>query len=304
MKRYPAVIMATAVIPWDNDYKFIRDSFTRQVEHLCNNGIKNIYLFGTAGEGHAVSNRQFSKITACFKDLSGSLGFTPMVGLIDLSVHRMLEKLDIAYSMGIREYQFSLPSWGSLNDKEVDDFFDVLLGSRPDCLFLNYNLSRTKRFLEPSELFRQAEKHNNFAAVKYTRGLPEDFIAIAESNTPLQFFVTEKNFMELSRLTECGLLMSVGNSDLRRAVQLVRLCMTGRHDEAQVHFDVFMKIRDELLKAVDFPAIDSAYDKLFTKLEIEDFPLRLLPPYQYTTDEAFGIFRDAAASILGQNPLD
>ncbi|MBN2883812.1 MAG: dihydrodipicolinate synthase family protein [Clostridia bacterium] len=299
MKRYPAVIMATAVVPWDADCNFERIPFTKQVEHLCNHGVRNIYLFGTAGEGYAVNNRQFKEITHCFADLAKTLGFTPMVGLIDLSVPRMVEKLEIAYSMGVREYQFSLPSWGPLNDHEVDSFFKSLLGSYPDCTFLNYDLGRTKRFLEPRELFRLAEKHSNFAAVKYTRGLPEDFNEIASSGTPLQFFVTEQNFMELSRLTECGLLMSVGNADLKRAVRFVKLCHEGCHGEAQVHLDIFMQIRDKLKEAVDFQAIDSAYDKLFTKLAVEEFPLRLLPPYQFASDEKFNTFRQAVNSILG-----
>jgi dihydrodipicolinate synthase/N-acetylneuraminate lyase len=298
MKRYPAVIMATALVPWDIDFKFDRIPFTKQIEHLCNHDIRNIYLFGTAGEGYAVNNRQFEEITRCFADLAKTLGFTPMVGLIDLSVSRMVEKLEMAYSMGIREYQFSLPSWGQLNDLEIDSFFDSLLGSYPDCTFLNYDLARTKRFLEPGELFRLAERHSNFAAVKYTRGLSEDFSEIASSGTPLQFFVTEQNFMELSRLTECGLLMSVGNTDLERANEFVKFCQEGRHDEAQVHLDIFLQIRDKLMEAVDFKAIDSAYDKLYTKLAVDEFPLRLLPPYEYASDEKFITFKEAVKSFL------
>ncbi len=299
MKRYPAVIMATALIPWDIDYNFMENLFIKQIEHLCSHNIRNIYLFGTAGEGYAVNNSQFEEITSIFAKLSGVLGFNPMVGLIDLSVSRMNEKLEIAHSLGIREFQFSLPSWGQLNDIEVDNFFDTLLGDHPDCTFLNYNLGRTKRFLEPSELFRQARRHKNLAAVKYTRGLPEDFSEIASSETEIQFFVTEQNFMELSRLTECGLLMSVGNTDLDRANEFVSLCHAGRHSEAQKHLDLFLQVRDKLKEAVNFHAIDSAYDKLYTKLAVEEFPLRLLPPYEYASDEAFGSFRSAVLSILG-----
>jgi len=304
MKRYPAVIMATALVPWDENFRFIKDIFIKQIEHLCSHDIQNIYLFGTAGEGYAVNSRQFEEITRCFSDLAKSLHFIPMVGLIDLSAARMSEKLETAYSMGIREFQFSLPSWGRLNDMEVDAFFEALPGSYPDCTFLNYNLGRTKRFLEPSELFRLAERHSNFAAVKYTRGLPEDFDAIAASGTPLQFFVTEQNFMELSRLTECGLLMSVGNTDLERAKKFVGLCNEGRHAEARHHLDIFLAILNKLKEAVDFNAIDSAYDKLFTKLAVDEFPLRLLPPYQYATDETFYSFKKAVMSILRQNPAD
>ena len=113
MKRYPASIMATALIPWDQSFSFTKDLFTKQVEHLCAHGIRHIYLFGTAGEGYGVNNRQFKEITSCFTALSSSLDFIPMVGLIDLSVPRMTEKLQIAYEMGVREFQFLTAFMGS-----------------------------------------------------------------------------------------------------------------------------------------------------------------------------------------------
>jgi len=304
MKRYDSGIMATALIPWDEDFNFMRKTFLRQVEHLNYNGIKHIYLFGTAGEGYGINNSQFSEIVKCFSDSAASLDFEPMVGLIDLSVPRMVEKLEYAYSLGIREFQFSLPSWGPLNDTEVDDFFKSLLGQYPDCRFLNYNLGRTKRFLEPRELFRLAEKYPNFCAVKYTRGLPDDFTKIASSGTELQFFVTEQNFMELSQVTECGLLMSVGNINLQMAHEFVKLCMEGKHDKAKTLLETMLRIRTELKNTIDFNAIDSAYDKLYTKYNIPEFPLRLLPPYQYASDKAFGRFRNAVDSILFENPFD
>lgn len=299
MKRYPSVIMATAVVPWDENYKFQKNIFNKQLEHLAEHKLKNIYLFGTAGEGYAVNNRQFKDIAVTFADTSKALGTTPMVGLIDFSVSRMVEKLEIAYDLGIREFQFSLPSWGALNDVEIENFFKTFLGSYPDCTFLNYNLGRTKRFLEPEELFKLAKKHKNFAAVKYTRGSTDDFNKIANSGTPLQFFVTEQNFFELSKQTECGLLMSVGNADLEMARKFVYLCQNGNHTEASVLLETFLNIRDKLKEAVNFKAIDSAYDKLYTKLSIDDFPLRLLPPYQYTSDENFREFSNAVKLILG-----
>lgn len=300
MKRYEAVIMATAVIPWDSDFRFMKDLFTRQVELLVDNDINNIYLFGTAGEGYAVTERQFDEISGYFAELSNTLGFTPMAGLIDLSVARMKEKLEIAYRHGIREFQFSLPSWGQLNDLEVDMFFDSLLPVYPDCRFLNYNLGRAKRFLEPEELFQLAKKHENFAAVKHTRGLDEDYRKISASKTPLQFFVTEQNFMEMSKVTECGLLMSVGNVDLKAVNGFFRKCLAGKHADALSHLEYFMKVRAGLKKAVDFQAIDSAYDKLYTRLNIPEFPLRLLPPYQYADDKAFKAFQELFLSLKQQ----
>ena len=50
--------MATACIPWTEDYRFDEQMFRQEVDLLCDNGLKNIYLYGTAGEGYSVSNTQ------------------------------------------------------------------------------------------------------------------------------------------------------------------------------------------------------------------------------------------------------
>ena len=220
-KRYPSVMMATALVPWDKNFDFMPEVFEAQVKHMIDGSLKHIYLFGTAGEGYAVNNHQFKTIVKLFSEIMKDDDLFPMVGLIDMSVARMKEKLEIAYSFGIREFQFSLPCWAKLNSDEIFNFFDALLPDYPDCKFLNYNLSKTKRLLEPEELFELAQLHPNFVAVKQTRGEESDLTAIASSDTQLQFFVTERNFLNLSKMTECGLLMSIGNTDLKMATMFL-----------------------------------------------------------------------------------
>jgi dihydrodipicolinate synthase/N-acetylneuraminate lyase len=291
-------MMATALIPWNENYEFMPSVFRQQVEHMVGNGLRHIYLFGTAGEGYAVSNSQFRDITTLFSDLMKGPDLYPMVGLIDMSVPRMKEKLEFAYSLGIREFQFSLPNWGPLNNDELFSFFDSLLTGYPDCRFLNYNLARTKRFLEPEELFELAEIHSNFCAVKHTRVGENDLAAISASGTPLQFFVTEKNFLNLSKLTECGLLMSISNTDLDMAHQFFDACISGDFTKAGDLMDIFWKVRTNMIESIDFPAIDGVYDKLYTKYNVRGFPLRLLPPYQYASEGIFNKFKETADRLF------
>jgi len=265
---------------------------------MIDGGLKHIYLFGTAGEGYAINNSQYKTIVKRFSEIMKSDELNPMVGLIDMSVSRMKEKLEVAYSFGIREFQFSLPCWAPLNNDETFDFFNSLLPEYPDCKFLNYNLSKTKRLLEPKELFELAELHPNFVAVKQTRGEESDLTAIASSGTPLQFFVTERNFMNLSKMTECGLLMSISNTDLIMAKKFFDSCQNNDFDEAGRIMDIFWKIRAAMINSVHFSAIDGVYDKLYTKYNVRDFPLRLLPPYQSATDEVFFKFAEFANKLL------
>ena len=68
MKRYPSGIMATCCIPWDTAGQFAEAIFRRGVKTTLAQGTKHLYVFGTAGEGYAVTDRQFDQIVTAFAD--------------------------------------------------------------------------------------------------------------------------------------------------------------------------------------------------------------------------------------------
>ena len=57
-----------------------------------------------------------------------------MIGAIGLSTAQIVERLRIAYDIGFREFQVSLPSWGPLTDDEVMRFFVDVCGTFPDAV--------------------------------------------------------------------------------------------------------------------------------------------------------------------------
>ena len=67
-KRYRCGILANCCVPWDEDCGFAEEVFRRQVRRLIAHGIRDLYIFGTAGEGYAVTDRQFDEITRAFLD--------------------------------------------------------------------------------------------------------------------------------------------------------------------------------------------------------------------------------------------
>ena len=140
-------ILATAVVPWDDRYEFQEDVFRRQVHAIARDLTQHIYIFGTAGEGYAVTETQFDRITRSFWSVAREAQVTPMVGLISLSLPVIIERIERCRALGYRLFQLSLPSWGALNDEEVDRFFAETCGRFPDCQFHHYNLMRTKRLL-------------------------------------------------------------------------------------------------------------------------------------------------------------
>ncbi len=297
-KRYEDIILATACIPWNENYEFQRDLFAKQVNHLIDNDIKHIYLFGTAGEGYAVNHKQFEEIVSYYANLMDNKTLHTMVGLIDLSPQRMQEKINIAKSYGISNFQFSLPCWQEVSDVEIRSLMDELLGKNLDCNFLLYNLARVKRFLPAKLLIQLATEYENFVAVKHTKLSDEDIKVLSNEETPLQFFLTESNFAKLSEYADCSLLISIGNLDLSMIKQFHKAVKSKNKGLVTSYLEKFQNIHQQMKEIVTGPYIDGAYDKLYVKYTNNDFPNRLLPPYQSPSIEQFSKFKQMVKKNL------
>jgi hypothetical protein len=76
-------------LPWSEDGDFLEPVFRRQVRLLRAAGLENLYIFGTAGEGYAVTDPVFRQIATVFFDaMRGGSGLC-QVGVIGLSVAQL-----------------------------------------------------------------------------------------------------------------------------------------------------------------------------------------------------------------------
>ncbi|NJD04080.1 MAG: hypothetical protein FIA99_16125, partial [Ruminiclostridium sp.] len=132
-KRYPVTMMAAACVPWDEKFIFEEDIFRREVRSMVAANVKSIYIFGTAGEGFAVSDEMFAKIAEVFWDEMKAPGLMPMVCVISVSLQEILKRISMAYTLGFRDFQLAFPSWGALRDSEVDNFFHAVCDNFKDC---------------------------------------------------------------------------------------------------------------------------------------------------------------------------
>ncbi|HET7716263.1 MAG TPA: dihydrodipicolinate synthase family protein, partial [Bauldia sp.] len=149
--RYKRTVLATCCLPWREDLVLDESLFRRSIRNLVGRGLSDLYVFGTAGEGHAVSDADYRRVVEIFVDEMKSAGGTPMVGVIALSLHTVLDRIAFAASKGVRIFQISIPAWGPLNDGELRSYFTQVCGSFPELQFLHYNLMRTGRLVRPHE---------------------------------------------------------------------------------------------------------------------------------------------------------
>lgn len=289
MKRYPCGIMATCCIPWDADGQFAEPIFRRGVRTTLANGTKSLYVFGTAGEGYAVTDRQFDQIVAAFADEMRQGNAEPMVGVINLSLGTICERIARCRDMGVRQFQISLPSWAALAEHELFNFFDGVCGRFPDCQFIHYNLPRTKRMVTGKEYGRLAAVHSNLVATKNCGDSQSHLRSLMEDAPQLQHFLSEAGYVYGSLFGECGILASF----IMNWPKIKALWEAGRrHDVAamvSIQREVDIVIQT-LFETVPDSRIDGSYDKLFEKMYDPEFPLRLLPPYVGSSDDEYQAF--------------
>ena len=287
-KRYRPCILATCCVPWNARFDFDEDIFRRSVRHQIASGIRDLYIFGTAGEGYAVTERRFDEITRVFLDETNGEGIQGMVGLISQSLPTVVERIWRAHDMGARRFQLSLPSWGVLNDAEVETFFRETCGRFSDCEFLHYNLMRTGRIIMGAEYGRLAELYPNLVATKNSTADVERLTSLMNDAPQLQHFITEGGFPIAAMMGECGFLISYTSTNFAKAAEFFE---AGRaRDEAKLA--LFTKDFPGLIAAFkeavgDTAHMDGAFDKLFCRVHDPKFPLRLLPPYEGVSDERF-----------------
>lgn len=277
--------LGAALLPWKEDFTLDEALFRKGVRALADGGLKYVYTFGTAGEGYAVDDVLFTEITRIFVDELKETDVTPIAGVISLSMTQMIYRLQLAYDLGIRDFQISFPSWGALTDEEVDIFFHDVCDKFPDCKFMHYNNGgRSKKLLKAGDYIRLAKEIPNLAAVKFMNDSLEDVINVVRADTPIQFVLSEYGYGYGSLFGECSMLFSSSASCLKRAWMLYQAGLD--QDIARIReLEEEVAISQEILfDTCATPVINAAYDKLYVKTFIPEFPMRLYPPYQTFSD--------------------
>ncbi|MCH2213504.1 MAG: dihydrodipicolinate synthase family protein [Fuerstiella sp.] len=290
MKRYPTCIMGTCEIPWDEEERFLESIFRRGVRTALE-GTRHLYLFGTAGEGYAVTDQQFDKIVSAFVDEMQKADAEPMVGVIHLSLGTIVERIERCLDAGVRQFQISLPSWGALNEAEVFEFFDQTCGRFPDCEFMHYNLPRAKRIVSGPEYRRISERHSNLVATKNTGDSLSHIRSLVRDAPELQHFLSEDGYVYGSLFGECSILASF----VMNFPKLYSLLEAGQKSDVATLTSIQRELNivsQTLFETIPGGRIDGAYDKLFSKMYHAEFPLRMLPPYTGSSDKEFQIFVD------------
>lgn len=294
-KRCNPCQLATVCVPWGAAGEFLEPVFRRQVQLLRAAGLENLYIFGTAGEGYAVTDPVFKEIATVFFDaMRGGAGLCQL-GVIGLSVAQIRARLEVGLEIGFRDFQVSFPSWGTVTDQELTRFFADVLGPYPQAQFLHYNLGRTGRVLTGADYVRLAAEHPNLVASKSGGHTVAALLALLTGSPELCHFVTELDYAAACLLGyTCGLLVSVSAIHPARSREFFAAGKRGDDDALRRLTRELSRIRTQVIATVaqERGHMDGAYDKLYARLADPEFPLGLLSPYQGASPTAFEAFRN------------
>ena len=298
--RMPRELMGTCCVPWDADFALDEKLFRQTIRHTLAHGTRHLYVFGTAGEGHAVSDRQFEQVTRVFAEEMRAGDADPMVGVISGSLGHLLERVERAAGLGVRRFQITLPNWGACTRTETLRFFREVCGRYPESSFMHYNVRRAGRLIDLAEYEELAEACPHLVAVKHTGATIAELIELTYRPLPLRFFVTEFAFAAACLLgAPVGFLISLASihwGQARRYYEagLARDAAVLSPMAAELHRMAFL-LTDAVRGAAH---MDNAFDPMFVKATFPDFPLRGLPPYEVAGDAAYGRFVDALRDQL------
>jgi dihydrodipicolinate synthase/N-acetylneuraminate lyase len=298
-RRMPPTILATCVLPWDDHLRFLESQFREHVRLLAAHVTEHIYVFGTAGEGYAVTDTQFRNIASVFWDEAQACEVTPMLGVISTSLGTIIDRIEFGLQAGYRQFQVSFPSWGAVSDVELDTFFREVCGRFGDGQFLHYNIPRGRRVLTGAEYRRIGASYANLAAVKFSSS---DAAVVRELVTgcgELQCFLTEPAYVLARQYVECGLLVSLSGArlDLPQEFACATASELRRLGELAYQIDDLLErcFRDTCPGA----HMDGAYEKVLARAHGARLPLRLLPPFQGATEEGCRQFLAELAELPG-----
>lgn len=286
--RYRQAILVSCQIPWDDGEQLAEAAFRAEIRYYLRKGFRDLYIFGTAGEGHAVDTPRFRQVVEIFREETFGDEIWPMVGIIGLSTAAVKERIAFAHETGFRTFQISLPSWGALNDAELRRFFTDVCGSFPDSKFLHYNLPRARRMLTAADYRTLADEVPNIVATKNTGTTVAATLDLMRLAGDLQHFFGESMFPIGCSAGECSLLSSFGAFAPQRTREFFELGRTGHIEKLiRMQRDYLTMVSDLQAPTAGQALMDGAYDKMWVRLAGLDMPLRLLSPYQSFSEDVF-----------------
>ena len=295
--RIPSYLVSVP-IPLNEDQSFDKELFTEILGKLKNQYCDGLYLFGTSGEGYAITDEEFLEIVSHFKEQTWDFQGFLQVGCFGLSSAQVKLRCGVCMEIGIEQAQVTLPFWKELNDEELDLFFQDICHSFPDMKFLLYNNPRNKRKLKGWELENIHKKYPNLVAAKTGSGNWMEIFELLTNSPSINHFLTEGAFPFGSMIREVGLIPSYNYIFTDRCRMFFEAVISSERERAEILHTEIMKFHlKTALPLLNKGYIDGAIDKAYARLGGLNIPLTVRSPYQSLSIKDFEWLKDEVSQF-------
>jgi dihydrodipicolinate synthase/N-acetylneuraminate lyase len=234
---------------------------------------------------HVLDFQQFAALVDAFSASTAASGIPAQIGCTWHHTDGVIERIRYARDHGIDHVQIALPSWVSLNDRELLAFFEAIAAALPDVKIIHYNIAKAGRFLTGKDYRAILEVTPNLIGSKHTGGDVGSIIEIVQATPEMRHFVVDTQIVPGALFGAKGFYSFLVNLNPVFAAALWRDCVNGDWTEAarkRILVDAFFRT---WLADTSGITGSPALGKIATKAGIfPEMSLTVRHPYQSGTD--------------------
>ena len=180
---------ATVLLPIADDDTIDLDRISGQLATLTGSGVDGVYVHGTAGEFHTLSEPEYRSVSTLVAQTCRDAGMPFQIGASHMSAHTGRDRAAWARGLWPGAIQVTLPDWLPITVDEARRFLLGIAAVADPVPLVLYNPPHAKTLLTPAELGRLAEEVPSLTGLKVAGGDDEWYRQARERCGSLAVFV-------------------------------------------------------------------------------------------------------------------
>ena len=150
--------------PTDADGRLVRSSFEKEINLMIEAGAQGLLCLGSMGRMESILDREYPVIAKACVEM-GSKRVPVMVGVMDCSVSRVLDRINALDKIDIDGVVATVPFYSRLNERNAINFFTLLAKSSHYPVYV-YDLPSVTQFSVTENILNVLIKQPNIKGIK------------------------------------------------------------------------------------------------------------------------------------------
>jgi len=150
--------------PTDENGKLIETSFNKQIELMVGSGAAGMLCMGSMGKMESIRNSEYPKIAAKCVEVTAKR-VPVMVGVMDCSINRVLDRIDALGNIDIQGVVSTVPYYSRVNASGIVNFYTQIAKKSKYPVFI-YDLPSVTQSPITAEIVKPLMKIQNIKGMK------------------------------------------------------------------------------------------------------------------------------------------